>query len=126
MGIEPRGIIKRGYTWKYFRTGRGDTLKNLKFKFTDENGEPINLSGSSAVITWRRECLDGTVSWTLSTGSGLTISTETDSVPCWIVVDPAIPPMEATTYYGDLQITWSDGSVQTVLVFQQTFVLDTV
>ena len=103
---------------------RGDTLKNLKFKFTDESADPIDLSGSSVTMTWREECLDGNVAWTLSTGSGLTISTEDDSVLCWVVVDPAIPPLNATTYYGDLQVTWSDGSVQTVLIFQQTFTND--
>lgn len=119
MGVVVAGIqhLKARY--------QGNTIDGIRFRAAQADGTPIDLTGISAVVTWRVGKLTGPLSdWgPLTLGDGLTLTSSDDSeVPDVIEVDQAtpgvdIPDLEVGNYYGDCRVTWPNGVRRTIRVF---------
>lgn len=90
---------------------QGDTRPTLICTLTDENtGDPINITGATVLLKFRRvgaTALTATITGSVTNGAG-------GVVAFFWTDDPTAldgPPGE---YEGEIEITFSDGSIQTV------------
>ncbi len=90
---------------------KNDTFRSVQFTLTDENSDPIDLTGATIEIEFRFRCKTGSVVKSVSVGSGITVATPANGI---LVLD-AFTPVDwaADTYYYDCEIGFSDGTIQT-------------
>ena len=102
---------------------KNDTFKSVQFTLTDQMAAAIDLTGASIDIEFRFRSKTGSVVKAVSVGSGITVSTPSNGI---LVLDEFTPvDWAADTYFYDVQITFSDGTIQTpvqgtVCVLQDT------
>lgn len=90
---------------------QGDDL-NFTVALTDDNGDPVNISGDSFKMQIRRA--DGSVVKTLTTGGGITI-TGTNTIYGTVAGTDTDDLDPDYTYNYDIQWTLSGGTVRTIV-----------
>lgn len=91
----------------------GDSFGFVDWNFflnNTDSGSEEDLTGAVPKIVWRRGSLRGKVVQTLTVGSGLTW---TDQAIGQLRQDKFLTNWGVGTYFYDLQIAYSDGSVYT-------------
>ncbi len=89
---------------------KNDTFRSVQFIF-EQNDLPIDLTGVGIRIQFRYRCKTGKVVKDISNGSGVTI---TDAINGTFEIDQFTPiDWEVGSYYYDVQITFTDGSIKT-------------
>jgi hypothetical protein len=90
---------------------QGDTRPAIVCTVTDETtGDPINITGATVVMKFRsvgRTTLQATIAGSVTSGS-------TGQVVFYPASSPAMLTGDAGDYEGEIEITFSDGQVQTV------------
>lgn len=91
---------------------RGDTWQGWPQVEILLNGEPLDLTGASILMQFRRSHTAPEVAKEFSTGNGITI---TDGPAGKFSVAPAILGMVSASFVWDVQLTLSSGRVLTPL-----------
>jgi hypothetical protein len=90
---------------------QGDTRPAIVCTITDETtGDPVNITGATVVLKFRptgSTTLQATVTGTVTSGS-------TGQVAFYPASTPAMLTGDAGDYEGEIEITFSDGQIQTV------------
>lgn len=90
---------------------QGDTRPALNVTITDENtGEPVTLTGATVRLKFRKQgstTLQSTLTGTITDGLNGQVSFYWASDPTSLSGDPG-------NYEGEIEITFSDGQIQTV------------
>jgi hypothetical protein len=96
--------VKRGDTWVW------------PFTYKDEAGTPIDLSGSSVRLHLKAKRAT-TPAVSASTATGEITLTPLDGVAT-VRIEPAVTELVAPAKYdADIEVTWSDGTVQSSATF---------
>ena len=88
---------------------KGDTFKQQVFTFS-KNDAPINLTGASIKIQFKKNKSDSSAALTLEIGTGITL---TDAVNGEFAIDEQIIDLTPGQYYYDIQLTQADSTVFT-------------
>jgi len=91
---------------------KGDTFKGLLFTLKDNLGAAIDLTGATVKIDFRRGSKTGQLQKQLTIGNGVTMATPSLGK---IQLDPFIVDFPPTTYYYDVQLTFSPTEVHTYI-----------
>jgi hypothetical protein len=90
---------------------QGDTRPAIVCTITDETtGDPVNITGATVVLKFRpvgSTTLQATVTGTVTSGS-------TGQVAFYPASAPAMLTGDAGDYEGEIEITFTDGQIQTV------------
>jgi hypothetical protein len=90
---------------------QGDTRPAIVCTITDETtGDPVNITGAAVVLKFRptgSTTLQATVSGTVTSGAAGQVAFYPASTPAMLTGD-------AGDYEGEIEITFSDGQIQTV------------
>lgn len=90
---------------------QGDTRPAIVCTITDETtGDAVNITGATVVLKFRSvgsDTLQATVTGTVTSGS-------TGQVAFYPASTPAMLTGDAGDYEGEIEITFSDGQIQTV------------
>ena len=90
---------------------QGDTRPAIVCTITDETtGDPVNITGATVILKFRptgSTTLQATVTGTVTSGS-------TGQVAFYPASTPAMLTGDAGDYEGEIEITFSDGQIQTV------------
>ena len=90
---------------------QGDTRPAIVCTITDETtGDAVNITGATVVLKFRSvgsDTLQTTVTGTVTSGS-------TGQVAFYPASTPAMLTGDAGDYEGEIEITFSDGQIQTV------------
>lgn len=90
---------------------QGDTRPALNVTITDENtGEPVVLTGATVRLKFRKQgstTLTSTLTGTITNGLN-------GQVSFYWASDPTSLSGDAGNYEGEIEITFSDGQIQTV------------
>ena len=89
---------------------KNDTSKSVQFTLTDQNSDPIDLTGASVQIQFRYKSRTGTVVKDVSVGSGITVATPANGI---LVLDAFTCAWTPDVYYYDVQVTFADTTIQT-------------
>lgn len=101
-----------------FKLKRGDTWR-IQHDFIQENGDPVNLTGCVARQSLRKEEDDLPILTITSADSEITITPSTGVVvSVFDATDTA--DLDVSRYYTDLEITYSDGSIEST----PTYIID--
>ncbi|MCE5306362.1 MAG: hypothetical protein LLG20_01850 [Acidobacteriales bacterium] len=115
----PRIIIRGGQPTENLELLRGDSL-NAVLEFQEENEtthvlEVLALTGCSARFQIRETADDDTIMLTASTAAGTLIIDEDDGEIAFAVPAASTKDLEPGTYKFDIEVTWPDGVVETML-----------
>lgn len=91
---------------------KGDRFDGLIFTLQDALAAPIDLTGATVKIEFRRGSKTGNLQKRLSIGSGVTMATPTLGK---IQLDPFIVDFQPSIYYYDVQLTFSATDVRTYI-----------
>ncbi len=80
---------------------RQTTARVESFRYTDKNRDPINISGGSFFVQFRKDCDTGVVVREMELGSGL--SFRTDGTDGWLEFDSFLLEWEAGRYFYDIK-----------------------
>lgn len=101
-----------------FKLKRGDTWR-IQHNFIQENGNPVDLTGCTARQSLRKEEDDLSVLTITSIDSEIIITPLTGIVvSVFEATDTA--GLDVSRYYTDLEITYSDGSIEST----PTYIID--
>lgn len=89
---------------------RNNTYSELSFIFTDDNGFPVDLTGSSVRMEFRQK---GELKKCYDTFDGSIVISNT--LLGTILIPEHIMDLDAGVYVYDITVTFSDGSVKTYL-----------
>jgi hypothetical protein len=90
---------------------KGDTLNPVQFTLII-NGEPQPLDGMSINCMFKKKQTDVNAVLTLSIDSGISIVNEAQGI---FKIDPGVVNIPAGTYYYDIQFTFTDNTVKTLI-----------
>jgi len=103
---------------------RGDDWV-LSVALTDNNGDPVSLSGCSVRMDVRAGYDSATATLSASTSGGeITIDDPASGVFVVRFVDTVTSEVEPGRYLTDVEITWADGSVTSSETWQITVLPD--
>lgn len=91
----------------------GDTIRNLDFRYQQDSEDDesfLNFTGATVKLQVREWSKTGAVSLSLDLDDGL----ELQASGTKIVMQTITPDLGPGTYFYDLQVTWTDGSIQTL------------
>jgi hypothetical protein len=90
---------------------KNDTFDGLSFalKYTDDD-TPIDLTGASIKVQFRRNSERGTLAKELNIGTGITMLDDANGA---FQIDSFIIDWNADIYYYDVEITYADAVVKT-------------
>lgn len=88
---------------------RGDTYPGVSFTYVKDS-TAIDLTGASIRILFRGNHKTGSVTKTLTNGSGITIDNATGGI---FSIDAFIIDLPVGNNYYDVQVTLSDGTIKT-------------
>lgn len=92
---------------------KGDTYDGVQFTLLNtEDSSPIDITDSSIRTQFRYLSKTGDVVKEITNGSGITIS---DSVNGIFSIDSFVIDWVPSTYYYDIEITFSNGSIRTYI-----------
>lgn len=91
----------------------GDTFRGMTVKFKQDDDSYVDFTGATLKAQFREWSPTGKLVKTIESGSGLSVSDGTD-----VVYAPFTPDFGPGVVYHDLQATWPDSSVQTLLAGQ--------
>lgn len=80
---------------------RQTTARVEAFRYTDKNQDPIDISGGSFFVEFRKGCNTGAVVRAMSLGSG--ISFRTDGTDGWLEFDSFLLEWDADRYFYDIK-----------------------
>tara|TARA_R110000851_G_scaffold333456_1_gene513408 strand:- start:2855 stop:3202 length:348 start_codon:yes stop_codon:yes gene_type:complete len=88
---------------------KGDTFNSFTFTIK-ENGVPIDLTGASVKIEFKKKSIKGDIQASMTVGSGITIDDAEGGV---LRLDSFINDWLPENYFYDTQITFANGIVNT-------------
>tara|TARA_R110001632_G_scaffold985_1_gene3936 strand:+ start:272 stop:625 length:354 start_codon:yes stop_codon:yes gene_type:complete len=98
-------------TYKINDQYKGDTFNGVTFTLKEgADKTPINLTGATILSQFRTKGVTGAIQQTLEIGSGITVTDATGGV---FRIDSFVLDWNTGTFYYDIQITFTDGSVRT-------------
>tara|TARA_R110000851_G_scaffold143538_1_gene282458 strand:- start:358 stop:711 length:354 start_codon:yes stop_codon:yes gene_type:complete len=98
-------------TYKINDQYKGDTFDGVTFTLKEgADKTPINLTGATILSQFRVKEVTGIIQKSLSIGSGITVTDATGGV---FKIDSFVLDWNTGTFFYDIQITFSDGSVRT-------------
>ena len=87
-----------------------DTFRSVEFTI-NVDGSPVDLTGTTIATEFRFRTKTGTVVKSVNNSAGMTI---TDAVNGVVEIDEFTPvTWSPDTYYYDVQITFTDGTIKT-------------
>lgn len=90
---------------------KGDTWDGAVFTFTDQDSNPIDLTGSTIRMKFRKGNINGAVSLSLdSLGNGIILS---DAVNGVVTIQSRILDINSGLHFYDMEITFADSRVKT-------------
>ena len=104
----------RSQVYNFRSMFRGDTFKGLKIKLTQDDGTPIPLTNVKAIdCHFRKTFLSPCPSFTFSTSDNTIVITDENGNEFSLV--ERLMDYEATKYVYDVQFTYDDYSVVTLI-----------
>tara|TARA_R110000751_G_scaffold88063_1_gene174259 strand:+ start:94 stop:447 length:354 start_codon:yes stop_codon:yes gene_type:complete len=98
-------------TYKINDQYKGDTFSGVTFTLKEgAEKTPIDLTGATILSQFRTKEVTGAIQQTLSIGSGITVGNATGGV---FSFDAFVLDWNTGTFFYDIQITFTDGSVRT-------------
>lgn len=104
------------YTFDSYYTG--DTVDGVTFTFTDSEGDPIDVSSCEACMEFRFGSKTGTLTKQFTESDGITLSGNQ------LILANFNQDWDPGTYYYDVQLTFTDGSVRTYITGTISIVQD--
>lgn len=100
-------------TYNFKKHYKGDTWQGATLTLTNETTEqPINLTGVTIKMQFRKGGKTGSVEKTIDTTDGIVIS---DAINGVIVIEPFVMDFEDDIYYHDIQLTYPNGYIKTYI-----------
>ena len=100
-------------TYKINDQYKGDTFSGVTFTLKEgAEKTPIDLTGAAILSQFRTKEVTGAIQQTLSIGSGITVGNATGGV---FSFDAFVLDWNTGTFFYDIQITFTDGSVRTYI-----------
>ena len=101
---------------------KGDTFDGIRYTILNSSDNlPIDLTAATIKSQFRKSAKKGTVIKEVTDGVGITIS---DAVNGIFEIDSFIIDWEVSTYYYDIEITFSNGVVKTYIEGTLTVIQD--
>ena len=98
-------------TYKINDQYKGDTFSGVTFTLKEgAEKTPIDLTGATILSQFRTKKVTGEIQQTLSIGSGITVGDATGGV---FSFDAFVLDWNTGTFFYDIQITFTDGSIRT-------------
>jgi hypothetical protein len=101
-----------------FKLKRGDTWR-IQHEFLQENGTPVNLTGCTARQSIRKED-DTIITLTITSAAGKITITPLTGIVVSVFSATDTANLDVSRYYTDLEITYSDNSVEST----PTYIID--
>lgn len=90
----------------------GDTFQGVTFNL-DFSDPSRSLTGASIAIDFRQSSPEGEIHKSMSVGTGITI---TNAFTNTFQIDKQIIDLEPGLYYYDVQVTFSNGDIKTLII----------
>ena len=98
-------------TYKINDQYKGDTFNGVTFTLKEgADKTPIDLTGATILSQFRTKEVTGAIQQSFSIGSGITVGNATGGV---FSFDAFVLDWNTGTFFYDIQITFTDGSVRT-------------